>query len=319
MSYKFTKKGNPNDLAIAVDGNKYIYLQKQDKNEEDIIDEKLSKLEEYRKQHSHLIDKDIFNELEESIINNDMPISNKARNIYKQFMRFYEKSNDIYFEKEIYPVPYNKRDEMRDSILVYGAAGSGKSTWIGKVYCFLFNRMYPKSTIFFISPKDIDSDKAFNDVKNIKQVDMESIEDVLYNNEETENKKSLFEYFKCKSGQSLVIFDDMEGFSKKEIEMVSQIMDSILFCGRSSRIFTIITRHIVNDGAKTSKYWIEANKVVFFKNSLPKVKMQYAMEKYLGYDTRTVDKLLNLNTRWLYLNTTYPKYYITQNRIGFIN
>jgi len=119
---------------------------------------------------------------------------------------YYQRELDFDPDNEIKLVPHmaNKRDGIRDSILIVGKSGSGKSYMVYQ-YCEFYEKLYPTATIYYISCKPLEEEQNLRKLKNIKQVDFSEIEEIA------EDDSSYLHFVNKKGGRSLVIFDDSEG------------------------------------------------------------------------------------------------------------
>ena len=89
-----------------------------------------------------------------------------------------------------------------------------------------------------------------------------------------------YQYFKSKTGQSLVIFDDFESDSKIE-EMVRKIINSILRVGRSSRIYCLIVTHSLCDGKKSKTFLNECDAFCLFNKGISPYSLKYCLKNFL--------------------------------------
>ena len=215
-------------------------------------------------------------------------------------------------------MPYQYNDYIdRQCIYLVGASGSGKSFWISE-YSKQFKKLYPKSPVYFISAKNINDEKDIKTIKGIKQInttDEEYLQELCENN----NPSELFSY---KNGlePSLVIFDDsINGISIKKSKYISQIMTSILEVGRSKKIYCLIAVHSANKGKESKIMLQEMNGCVIFNNGVTKHSKNYLLEKYLGFDSRLINKIINTRSRWTFINKIVPMYIVNDNSLYFIN
>lgn len=178
---------------------------------------------------------------------------------------------------EIKLIPFiNENDEniQRDVVLVSGRSGYGKSTML-KNYGSIFNDLFPESTIYYISSKPLD-DSPCRCLKNINVIDIKNIE-LDPSNPYTsfinrdENDKII---------ESLVLMDDIEGMENKINKKVVSIMNSIATTGRSSKIYLVVSRHIVNDKDNTKCIGYECTKFILFPTGNIDRSLSYTLNKF---------------------------------------
>ena len=314
-NYQFTLHGDAKeDILVAQitsgkNNSKLLWLSKDGKQENEIIQNKADLLIEFINEKRYRIGQNKIDELFKFIKDDEEPMDKAMKQIYLEFNNEYKKSNEVKTSDELRALPLNYHKGKRDAIFVCGCAGSGKSYFIGQ-YCESYNRMYPKSNIIFISAKNLKDDDAYDNVKNIKQLDLDDIEQL---DEIVESGKA-FEYFAGKES-SLVIFDDAEGLTKELEKYAQLIMENILFIGRSKNINIIISRHILNNGKSTKPMFNECNKFVFFPNGLSRYNLDYTLKNYLGFDKIQIKKLCNLKTRWVQISNHQPRYVLYQKGV----
>ncbi len=323
MEYKFSFDANSDDdevIAKIIKGDnkgKLIYINKNNDDENEEIGQKEELLYEYVRKIR--ITQQNLDKLVECVLENTPPHSRELKKIYNSFKESLEENNEIYLkDNEIQPVPVQGDEKTRQVCFCAAAAGSGKTTYISE-YCKYFNLLYPKSPIFLFSTKPLSDEEAYKKIRNIEQVNMSAkslAEIVGEGNDET--NESAYQLFKSSTGQSLCIFDDIEGCSSKQEKLLDIIMNSILQLGRSSRIYCFISRHLLNCGKKTSIVWSEADTIVLFPRGLSVYSLKYAMKQYLGFDDKLIHKILDTKSRWVSIKKTYPKYVIEEHKLYFI-
>lgn len=312
--YIFTTDSNIEDSILVskiVSGkhkNNLIYIAKTGEVASELVQNSLDKLYEYIDEKRLRITHQKVEALVDAVKNEERPSDSVLKTIYDDFIRVQKRNSEIKLDDEMQAMPLEYKEGQRDCIYICGCSGSGKSTWISQ-YCLQFNKMFLKAPIFFISAKSIKDDKAYEMVKNIKQVDLNI--DQLY--EITQAGKS-FEFFVGKD-ISLVIFDDAEALNKEQQKLVDQIMESILQIGRSKNIYCMVSRHVLNAGIKTKVLFNECNKIVTFPNGISRYQLQYTFKNYLGLDKHHIDKILGLKSRWVLINNHMPRYVLSQRNL----
>lgn len=189
--------------------------------------------------------------------------------------------------------------KTRDVIYVGGRSGSGKSYQVAE-YVKRYKKMFPEAEIFLFSP--IVGEKVFKDL-NIKQIDLATI---------GEDKIDISEF----PDGSLVIFDDIDSILEKNAkERISELMHQILQIGRHTRISTVITKHLLNDYAKTRNICNEFTRVILFPAGSSRKNLTYFLEKYIGLDKDQIKKVLELKSRHVIISSTVPMFALCPNKI----
>jgi hypothetical protein len=318
MQYFFsTKKDTDSNYPIAyVKGGKHkntqIYVVKEDARSE-LKESEVNLFYEYINDKGlRLASKSLENILDALQADSDEMLSKEERDLYNTFKSYAKLQNNLKVEDGnfiVLPTPFIKG--RRDVVYVCAAAGSGKSYWISN-YAKEYNKLYPRSPIYFISAKRLDDEECYDDVENIRQLSIDP--EFLY---EITDAGNSYEHFAHKNG-SLVIFDDAEALSKEQQKLVDNIMESILQIGRSKNITCVISRHILNAGIKTKVIMNEINKLVIFPNGISHYNLEYCLKNYLGLDKLQIKKLYNLKSRYVMIHTHMPRYMIAEHDIVLI-
>lgn len=239
----------------------------------------------------------------------------KTKAIFQEYKDYYTKSSHLQFKSTsgFIPIPYigKPADGRRDVIYLGGASGIGKSTVIC-AYAKEFNHIFPKSPIFVLSGKVLSTDpnNPYKDIANLTEVDLHTFADI--------DPKEYIKYADPASGQSLVIFDDIEAVDNKTLKNVLAMMKAILELGRSSRIYCIISRHIMNDSKNTQFVFNECNKVIIFPSGLSKATTITNLTQKIGLDKADARQLANDNSRYILIQKSFPRYIITNQYVKLI-
>lgn len=314
-SFDFEPSDNNSEIVAHIvkgkDKGKSIYLNKQKHKENK--DNKIDELLDFIEMRRFKLSKNKLDILIENVLNDEEPVDTELKFIYNMFNKMQSMPKEIKLEGEIEPVPYqgDEKNVQRDVLFISACSGAGKSTFISR-YCHYFNKLYPTSPIYVISCKPIEDEVAYKNIKRMKQIDIseENLQDIVDN--------TSYKHFISRTGQSLLIFDDFDGVDKKISTLINVILSNVLQLGRSSRIYTIVSKHVLNNGKETKLIWSEANKIILFPHGLAKYNLTYAMKHYLGFDSMMINKVLNNKSRWIVINNHLPKYYITQNSISLL-
>jgi hypothetical protein len=137
-----------------------------------------------------------------------------------------------------------------------------------------------------------DSDKAIDDVVDVKRFKIDdNILDIDFDINDLSN--------------SLCIFDDIDCFEKKIYDKIKNIRSSILELGRDKRIYMCSVSHQILNYKNTRDLILESNKIVFFPRS-GQYQIKRFLKEYCGLDKDKINLIMNINSRWIQLNKTYP-------------
>ena len=208
--------------------------------------------------------------------------------------------------KEIYIYDDGKLEPLPDfnntqRIYISGPTGSGKSYYIRK-WLIQYQKVYPNRKIFLFS--DMLQDKALDDFKNLIRV---KIDDDL------KNKKPIRpEKFK----NSIIIFDDIDSIQDPKIyKAVLSLQNAILKTGRKLGITCIVTNHLMNNGNKTKEIYNECQIIAFPTRGSNFYALNYALKKYLGFDTKQTKHISKLPTRMCTVFKNFPQFVLYEKGI----
>lgn len=304
------------DIVIARSGkNKYVYLTKENVETEDDYDDMIKEFYAYINQKSLRLSNNSEINLKVAIRDNDIKLlSANEKKIYDAFMSYYKNSNKHLYSNDVLQlIPYYKyrgKQAQRDVLYISGASGVGKSYFISR-YCLEFNKIFDKSPIYFLSAKNLKDEEDFDQVDNIKQIDIKDI-DMLHN---LVADGQSFAHFAHKSGFSLVIFDDAEGLSKEQQKYVDNIMESVVQVGRSKGIYVIISKHVLLNGQKTKVIINECTKYVLFTESLNHYTITRFLKEYMGFDKAEINQVKTSKSKYCIINKQVPKYLMFEHEI----
>jgi hypothetical protein len=187
--------------------------------------------------------------------------------------------------------------EMERQILyIFGASGSGKSTYARK-YIEQWKKMVKKGDIYLFSA--LKDDDSLDEVKP-KRI---TINDLLV------SEPLDPEMFK----DSMVIFDDIDVIKNKaHKEAVYNILNGILETGRHFNTSCISTNHLPSNGADTRRILNECHSITYFPHSGAGSQQRRFLENYAGLEIKEIRKIKKLNTRWATIFKTYPMCVMTE-------
>jgi GTPase SAR1 family protein len=191
----------------------------------------------------------------------------------------------------------------RQILYIFGASGSGKSTYARKFIkewkrmtksndVYLFSALKDDDSLEEIKPKRI----TINDKLVTDPMDPEMFHD------------------------SLVIFDDIDVIKvKAHKEAVYNILNGILETGRHYNTYCISTNHLPSNGADTRRILNECSSITYFPHSGAGSQQRRFLENYAGLDIKEIKRIKKLKTRWATIFKTYPTCVMTEKELFTFN
>lgn len=298
-------------IALIVGGKndgKYLRITEEEDVDEDHNDEEKLNIvnaiiygrdENRRSLRSHEIE-----QLEEAILEDIPPKSEKLKKLYKLAKETLNHKLGKEFhltDGVLQPIAVEQEDQVQ-RILLAGAQGSGKSTWISK-YIIMYKEAFPENPVYLFSRKD--EDKALDDL---------DITRIMINEDLLEEPIELDEL-----KDSLVIFDDIDTIGdKKLLTCVRKLRDDILETGRSSNIYTISTVHLMMNWKTTRGVLNESSDVILFPKYGSTFQIKRFLKEYQGFDVSQINKFIKLPSRWVMLHRIVPFYVMYESGCYFI-
>jgi hypothetical protein len=187
------------------------------------------------------------------------------------------------------------------SLYITGMRASGKSYFTRE---FLRYNKPKDAQIILISPfADDPSLKGLTLVK----FDLDEIEAML------ERKFTFFDF----PEDSIVVFDDIEGFGKAANKRINEIRDACLTVGRhhGKRGLSVIS--IVHNplGGNSTKVPLRESShfVLFPKSNSRDVKV--LLKTYGGYSDDKILEVLSAKSRWVFISKTVPSYWVGERQV----
>lgn len=210
-----------------------------------------------------------------------------------------ELGSKIQFESHLIPVP----DIInRQVVYIAGPSGSGKSTMAAE-YITTFKKAFPDRPIYIFSRK-----------KNDPALDHLNPNWVCIDERMVENPIDITT--DIGSDGALVLFDDCATFIDDKIKKaVSKLMADILEVGRSLNIYCVVTSHLINPNERRDGRIIlnESHSIVIFPKSGNSHAINYALKTYCGFSKKSIEEILNLPSRWVWISKQYPNYILYSN------
>jgi len=188
----------------------------------------------------------------------------------------------------------------RDTLFICAPSGAGKSTYLAS-YAKEYKRKYPNNNLVLISPKE--DDEVLNQLNPIRiRLDDENFVD-------PDTKIDLDELEK-----SLVMFDDICAIADDDVKKgVMELRDRLLTLGRSKKISTAITSHMITNHKETRVPLIESQFLVFFPGGGLTYQSNNFMKRYCGLSNKQVQKINSTPSRWICFHKNYPMYVLAKD------
>ena len=203
-------------------------------------------------------------------------------------------------------MPYTMKDKgnTRQILYVSGASGSGKSYYASS-YIKEYVKMFPKNDVYIVS--SVDKDEQLDKIKNVKRIKLdEKFCDTGFSIEDFRD--------------SMVIYDDTETIANKIVqEKITNIMNLILTTGRHTNTFAINTSHATNGGHRTKLILLESHSVTLFLQTMGDRSLKYLLETSFGLGKKQIDKIRELDSRWITICRTIPVSVIHEKGIFILN
>ncbi len=191
--------------------------------------------------------------------------------------------------------PYNIRQSQGHANRIFCAGGTlcGKSYMAGKL-ARSYQRFHPNNKVILFSW--VDDDEAYKKIKDIHKI---RIDDTILN--EPIELDELHD--------SICIFDDIEHFTDPYIiKELERLRDSCINAGRHKNIDVIIARQNLLDGPKTKTALNSSFQVIAFPHSAGRYQLAEMLRRYMAMDKQTINKILNVPSRWVLINRATPPY-----------
>lgn len=233
-----------------------------------------------------------------------------AEDIPEELLMTYHKAKKVIEDKSrkevsidpgvVVPLPL-VQPNMVQHIFIAGNTGCGKSTWVGN-YVRMYNMLFPKRPVYLFSRLNDDPALDKYDIQQI-ELDKDLVKNPTTGKELTEE-----------SDGALVIFDDTNTIPDEKInKTVHKIREDLLECGRHENITVITTGHMICDYKKTRNILNECSGLVLFPQSGGQYHITRCLKVYCGLTNDVIQKILKLNSRWIYVNKNVPNYVLYQH------
>ena len=283
-----------------------IYMKAETGDQPELDTTKVNKLKiftDYLKRDKKTSLKDI-KELADSFEKGELTHSNpKLDRKYDNAMEFVNESLKHFLQypssTKLFPL-INKKKEF--TLYITGMRGSGKTYFVKQ---FLkYNRDKDRQVIF-ISP--FLDDSSMNGVKDVIPMDIDEIEDEL------ERPFTVADF----PENSIIVYDDLEGFGKKKMAKLDDLRDKTLTMGRHNGLSVISICHNPMSGNRTKAPIRESQYFVLFPQSNPR-DTKVLLQTYGGYTSEMIKEILNSGSRFVFVNKSAPRYWISSSQIRLL-
>lgn len=189
---------------------------------------------------------------------------------------------------------------------IFGASGSGKSTYAANLTrCFC--NLYPGSTVLFFSKKN--EDPAFRGIK---------ITRIPVNDSYLENPMTIDSV----KPNTLCIFDDCDAIENELVlKSLYNLQHQILELGRANNVKIIITSHQMTNKSKnhTKVVLTECQSFTFFPQSGITKGAKTLLKDYLECDLKTSRDIMKIDSRWITILTQYPQIVMSEHLLEFVS
>jgi hypothetical protein len=191
----------------------------------------------------------------------------------------------------------NHDPKGRDVIMVGGKSGSGKS-FIARNFAVRYHELYPDRKIRFISY--LEEDTTIDSISEI----IKRIKPERFLDEDGEIAADINDF-----SDSLLIVDDVEGYERKQKKLfnaIQSVIDMIATMGRHNASSIIVCSHLLTDYKRTRLFLGEAQQFVSFMSGVSEKQIQNLLGGYAGIDTKEIQALRRLPSRWICVRTQFP-------------
>ena len=188
-------------------------------------------------------------------------------------------------------------------ITIAGQSGSGKSHWTGKYVKRLVGEL--EQPVYLLSR--VSEDPVLDDVPGLVRINPATLlADTL------ENGPMPVEDFK----ESVMITDDLSSLPAAEKAVAESLRSDILEIGRHSDITALNVVHVLFDGTREGKRClIESSAYTIFPRASGIYSGTRLLKEYMGLSPKHAKSLLNVKSRWLYLQRQYPAYAVWEGGV----
>lgn len=254
----------------------------------------------------------VKNDVERGLRTGKEPAESVAAAIWKKVM---EKPQEKPFtELEIHDgefIPEFGADLIKNRVAFgWGPSGCGKSFTVHRLYN-QWRKHNKKGQVYVFSRFNADSDEALR----IKGAEFISEQDM--NQHISQNGSPIMSSDLNTSGGALCIFDDYDAFGDAAYKYCAHSLRDFLENGRKLKICILVTSHQALDKTRPimRTIWNEAHLVYLNPAEANNRLSKYPLEAYCGLDRKQIDRLLELQSRIVFVKKNFPRAVISRNEI----
>ncbi len=201
--------------------------------------------------------------------------------------------------------PIKNKNTERVVKYIFGASGSGKSTYVKNYIKALRKNSKKPIPVYLFSY--LDEDSSLDEINPMRiRID----EDLL------DNPISLDEFEK----DSVIIYDDVDCIPNVPIrKYLIALANEILQVGRHYNLNIIFTSHLPTLKNESRIILAESHFICWFPKCGGNARQtNYLLKEYLGLDKDTINETKNQKSRWSLYSTRYPNYIMNEKGIKLL-
>lgn len=210
-------------------------------------------------------------------------------------------------------------ENQMNVITVAGPSGCGKSTMVRDI-AMCYKKIYPKNDIYLISK--LDKDPVLDAIHPIRidtdtfidREDDKHHEEIDDDDEIDDEPRGIPSVDECQD--SMIIFDDFEGFTHKKKDAVGTFVNDCITLGRKSRLSPVIVLHNVNNYGYTKVIHQETTHYVLFPKAMSIKQLSYLLDKYVGLTSEQIKRIrTETQGRWCVIKKSHPMFVLDSKKM----
>jgi hypothetical protein len=191
----------------------------------------------------------------------------------------------------------------RDVFYICGASGSGKS-YIARGLGEFYRKLFPKREVYRISK--LTEDTTIDNMKGgkPKRINVKTL---------VEDYPEIEEFRDC-----MVIFDDIDCFTGKELKAVHQLIDDLAITGRHTNTTIMFLTHYITNYKATRLILNETTHFVVYPQSTSFHGLKYLLGTHIGMSKDDIHDLRKLG-RWVCIHKNYPQYLVSAHEAKILH